>query len=374
MGPYDLGRRRTRERPLLRSGRRKGPNQGEFGTPKHAPNAGSGTRATNGGPDPESRRGSTGSDGSAGPRVRGRAPPSAAQGRIRGWPSSTRGRSRMDERPCPDRCGGCAAMRIPTVTGGLGNDPSYPAHRTRVIHRPCTVSGAAGAMPAGFGSKATSGLCPAMVAAMPAHDVSMEPFLGAVRSCVASPRRCATSAWAGIAGPWRVSPVPDRWKRTAENRGGPRWRRRGRGRCGRPCGRSRPAEDRGTRAAAARGVRRGAGAERDAAQGRQGVPGSARAVRHPEHTDPHADRRPAGEADAEEPRPLRHPALADGRPGRDGQGRGEAPHTQRGRRPCGPEQLPDPRPQGTVQGADLCHRRRRPRRCRAVGPRVSHPP
>ena len=35
----------------------------------------------------------------------------------------------MVQRPCPDLRGGCAAMRIPTVTGGegLGNDPSYPA-------------------------------------------------------------------------------------------------------------------------------------------------------------------------------------------------------------------------------------------------------
>ena len=35
----------------------------------------------------------------------------------------------MVQRPCPDLRGGCAAMRIPTATGGegLGNDPSYPA-------------------------------------------------------------------------------------------------------------------------------------------------------------------------------------------------------------------------------------------------------
>ncbi len=33
----------------------KGPNQGEFGTPKHAPNAVSGTRASGGGPDTERR-------------------------------------------------------------------------------------------------------------------------------------------------------------------------------------------------------------------------------------------------------------------------------------------------------------------------------
>ena len=35
----------------------------------------------------------------------------------------------MVQRPRPDLRGGCAAMRIPTATGGegLGNDPSYPA-------------------------------------------------------------------------------------------------------------------------------------------------------------------------------------------------------------------------------------------------------
>ena len=39
-------------------------------------------------------------------------------GRTSGLPSSTRGRSRMDYLPCPDLCGGCAAMRIPTATAG----------------------------------------------------------------------------------------------------------------------------------------------------------------------------------------------------------------------------------------------------------------
>ena len=41
---------------------------------------------------------------------------SATHGRTSGSPSSTRGRSRMVQRPRPDLRGGCAAMRIPTVT------------------------------------------------------------------------------------------------------------------------------------------------------------------------------------------------------------------------------------------------------------------
>ena len=44
--------------------------------------------------------------------------PSATLGRTSGLPSSTRGRSRMVQRPCPDLREGCAAMRIPTATEG----------------------------------------------------------------------------------------------------------------------------------------------------------------------------------------------------------------------------------------------------------------
>ena len=106
MGPYDLGRRRTRERQLLRSGWRKGPQprgirDATARAERRVGHACLRRRTGSGKP-----HGSTGSDGSAGPRVLGRAQSSAAQGRIRGWPSSTRGRSRMDERPCPDLCGG----------------------------------------------------------------------------------------------------------------------------------------------------------------------------------------------------------------------------------------------------------------------------
>ncbi len=112
--------------------------------------------------------------------------------------------------------------------GGLRNDsrPSpggrWPAWGEGRIHRSCTVSGAAGAMPAGFGSRATSGRWPARAAAMPGRDVSIESFpgsLGAVRSCVASPRRCATSALTWIAGPSRASPAPDRWRCTGDAAG-----------------------------------------------------------------------------------------------------------------------------------------------------------
>ena len=120
MGPYDLGRRRTRGRPLLRSGGRKGPQprgirDATARAERRVGHACLRRRTGSGKP-----HGSTGSDGSAGPRVLGRAPPSAAHGRTRGLPSSTRGRSRMDERPGPDLCGGCAVLRIPTVTGGGG--------------------------------------------------------------------------------------------------------------------------------------------------------------------------------------------------------------------------------------------------------------
>ncbi len=57
MGPYDLGWEGDEPGSVSSCGVAggKGPNQGEFGTPKHAPNAGSGTRASGGGPDPESR-------------------------------------------------------------------------------------------------------------------------------------------------------------------------------------------------------------------------------------------------------------------------------------------------------------------------------
>ena len=126
MGPYDLGRRRTRERQLLRSGWRKGPQPRGIRDAKARAERRVGhacLRRRTGSGKPQ---GSTGSDGSAGPRVLGRAQSSAAHGRIRGLPSSTRGRSRMDERPCPDRCGGCAVMRIPTVTGGRGSATTPP--------------------------------------------------------------------------------------------------------------------------------------------------------------------------------------------------------------------------------------------------------
>ncbi len=128
MGPYDLGRRRTRERPLLRSCWRKGPQPRGIRDAKARAERSVGQACLRRRTGSGTPQGSTGSDGSAGPRVLGRAQSSAAHGRIRGLPSSTRGRSRMDERPCPDLRGGCAVMRIPTVTGGegLGNDPSYP--------------------------------------------------------------------------------------------------------------------------------------------------------------------------------------------------------------------------------------------------------
>ncbi len=126
MGPYDLGRRRTRERQLLRSGGRKGPQPRGIRDAKARAERRVGyacLRRRTGSGKPQ---GSTGSDGSAGPRFLGRAQSSAAHGRIRGWPSSTRGRSRMDERPCPDLCGGCAVLRIPTVTGGRGSATTPP--------------------------------------------------------------------------------------------------------------------------------------------------------------------------------------------------------------------------------------------------------
>ncbi len=126
MGPYDLGRRRTRERQLLRSGWRKGPQPRGIRDAKARAERSVGhacLRRRTGSGTPQ---GSTGSDGSAGPRVLGRAQSSAAQGRIRGLPSSTRGRSRMDERPCPDLRGGCAVLRIPTVTGGRGSATTPP--------------------------------------------------------------------------------------------------------------------------------------------------------------------------------------------------------------------------------------------------------
>ena len=57
-------------------------------------------------------------------RTQRRASVPQAAARIRkaaetcGLPSSTRGRSRMVQRPRPDLRGGCAAMRIPTATAG----------------------------------------------------------------------------------------------------------------------------------------------------------------------------------------------------------------------------------------------------------------
>ena len=59
-------------------------------------------------------------------RTQRRASVPQAAARIRkgaetcGLPSSTRGRSRMVQRPRPDLRGGCAAMRIPTATGSRG--------------------------------------------------------------------------------------------------------------------------------------------------------------------------------------------------------------------------------------------------------------
>ena len=50
-------------------------------------------------------------------------------------PSSTRGRSRMVQRPRPDLRGGCAAMRIPTVTGVKRRDRHPSAGRTGVRGR-----------------------------------------------------------------------------------------------------------------------------------------------------------------------------------------------------------------------------------------------
>ncbi len=116
MGPYDLGRRRIRERQLLRSGWRKGPQPRGIRDAKARAERSVGYACLRRRTGSGTPHGSTGSDGSAGPRVLGRAQSSAAHGRIRGLPSSTRGRSRMDERPCPDLRGGCAGMRIPTVT------------------------------------------------------------------------------------------------------------------------------------------------------------------------------------------------------------------------------------------------------------------
>ncbi len=59
---------------------------------------------------------SVGSDWSVWPRYSGHARRSATHGRTSGLPSNTRGRSRMEQRPNPDPCGVCAAMRIPTAT------------------------------------------------------------------------------------------------------------------------------------------------------------------------------------------------------------------------------------------------------------------
>ena len=150
----DLGWRRTRERTLLRSRRRKGPRprgirearartttssrsasglDGSFkaGPTTLPPRGRAGSCASFAGgcnaSGRESRAGgpgvtaSTGSDWSAWPNFHGHAPPSATPGRTSGSPPSARGRSRMDCRPCPDLCGGCAAMRIPAATGGRGS-------------------------------------------------------------------------------------------------------------------------------------------------------------------------------------------------------------------------------------------------------------
>ena len=62
--------------------------------------------------------------------------PSATLGRTSGLPSSTRGRSRMVQRPCPDLREGCAAMRIPTATEGRGAampPPTRPQKHVRLV-------------------------------------------------------------------------------------------------------------------------------------------------------------------------------------------------------------------------------------------------
>ena len=61
----------------------------------------------------------TGSGWSPRPKSLGRVSPFATPGRTNGSPSNTRCRSRMDFRPRPVPCGGCAAMRTPTATAGV---------------------------------------------------------------------------------------------------------------------------------------------------------------------------------------------------------------------------------------------------------------
>ena len=98
-------------------------------------------------------------------------------------PSSTRGRSRMVQRPCPDLRGGCAAMRIPTATEGRGAAMPPPTRPQKVSLRPSRGTGRR------VGSERGTDLFPATVVILclrPARP--------------SRPRRTATMTWPGMRG------------------------------------------------------------------------------------------------------------------------------------------------------------------------------